>query len=1361
MSFITSPLHPAQYEIFIDQIINPGSPHYNLGLTVQITGPLAVLGVIKALEITVSHFDACQLRFDMDDPTPVAYICQLPPPLPFTEIDLSTFTDSESLATEWMQERFNHPFILQKVNCLYEFVLIRLRENHYWFSCRFHHLLTDGFGLKIFIKHFAESYKTLGKESNSIPSPSYQQEAETAWQKHVSEQYQETINFWGGKLSPQTEALITPGKLPSVEGEKISGNYYQNILPDEMNLLDKTIANTDNTLYHLTLAALYIYCAKVYSKSVFTLGTMLHRRLTARQKQIFGMFSGILPLHLQLSEDPTVAEIVAAITEERNISRPYQDVLMVDLATILSKAGAITQPVQVIVNYAPFDFNLDFGNGFCTKVYNIRSEYQQFPLEICWREFPNQPLQLGIHFKLSYFAKEEIPFLAKRILGLLYQFARGANQKLSTLKLIPEEEEQLLQNFSKTLLPSIPNRNLLYLFEEQAKQTPEQPAVVYEGGQLTYHQLNQQANRLAHYLVSKGVTIEKLVPICLDRGPLLLVAIYGILKAGGAYVPLDPEYPKERLEMMLEDTGAALVVTNSVAYQKLAHYGAAEIINLDEIAYDLQNFSPANPLIAIQAHNLAYVMYTSGSTGKPKGVMVEHGNVIALLQWANVFYKTERFHLMYFSTSICFDLSVFEMFYPLSIGKTIRVVDNGLDIMKYLAIHKDCFINTVPVVMQTMLAENADLSNASIIAICGEPVPVPVKDGLSIGTAEVYNLYGPTEATVFSTCFQLHKNLPVLIGRPMTGWQVYIVDKHNRPVPVGVPGEMCIGGAGVARGYYNRLELTDEKFVKDPFTKDGSSRMYKTGDISVWGVDGNLEYIGRLDNQVKIKGYRIDLGEIDANLLQCKEVKQAVVLVLDDRPSGKYLVAYVVPRNGSFDLHALQQTIARRLPAFMVPAQWTVLQHMPLTANGKINRKALPAPENNYELPVENLNPSNQLEIELCEIWKAVFNLPSLGTNQNFFSLGGNSINAVQLVGRTRKIGFTIQPRHIFYYPTIGQLAKFLTLQKNRPIDNLKINEPINTFVSEQKLTGFTYLIKAREGKPGKTPLYIICGAGGNLFTFLQFIEELDSDQPVYIMEYPVNKQSLDTPPWDIITIAGKYLKEILSNDPEGSIALSGHCLGGIIAFEMAKQLDALGKKPLFVMLFDTILRNKHTGNMANVSLVNTLKAKWGEEIKRIIRKIGFQMYLLKNHPLQGAKYKTDAFKKWFAAKFTSSKLSVAMKDVEIYNAVKNGLSLALSQYQILPGNNELHVFYARDKYFFYDIKNNICYNRTQLNQNIKNKWIGYGPTVKLYDIEGEHNTMFHPEFGGKELAIIVQSVLNTCEKKQATKVLTSSEKWY
>jgi tyrocidine synthetase III len=584
-----------------------------------------------------------------------------------------------------------------------------------------------------------------------------------------------------------------------------------------------------------------------------------------------------------------------------------------------------------------------------------------------------------------------------------------------------EEQHRLLHIFNDTRLAHPVGQTLQSMFEQQASLTPDAIALVYEQTTLSYRELNERSNQLAHYLREQyDIKPNDLVGVMTDRSEQMVIGMLGILKSGAGYVAIDPAYPEERIRYIIEDSQSRVVVTQPL-YEK--YLTGQQYLDLDGSTTLLKRESKHNPDKVNQGSDLSYLIYTSGSTGHPKGIEITHDNVVSFLYWSWEEFKGSDFSIVYAVTSYCFDLSVYEIFYPLSIGRPVRLLSSGLSIKDYLDTDQKILLNTVPSVIETLLRMGTSFSKVNVINMAGEPISRYVKDHLDGDRIEVRNLYGPSEDTTYSSCYRFRREDSIIpIGRPIGNTKFYIVDDHGSLQGEGIPGELCISGLGLARGYYRRADLTSLKFIDNPF--EAGSRLYKTGDIARWLSDGNVEYLGRKDNQIKLRGYRIELGEIENAMLSYAGIDQAVVVVRMVS-SEKQLVGYYT--GAVAESQPLKNHLSKVLPAYMIPSHFMLLESLPLNNNGKIDRKALPDPKLQDETQ-QSTTPVNAIEEQLVNIWSELIpGKQQIGTLDNFFDLGGHSLKAMQIVSRVHKeMDVKIELRDFFIDPTIKGLAKIV-----------------------------------------------------------------------------------------------------------------------------------------------------------------------------------------------------------------------------------------------------------------------------------------------------------------------------------------------
>jgi amino acid adenylation domain-containing protein len=738
------------------------------------------------------------------------------------------------------------------------------------------------------------------------------------------------------------------------------------------------------------------------------------------------------------------------------------------------------------------------------------------------------------------------------------------------------------------------------LFETQVERTPDAIAIQFKDQVLTYKQLNQKANQLAHTLQSLGVGAEVLVGVYLERSLELIVSLLAILKAGGAYVPLDPTYPVDRIAFILSDTQVPVILTHSALADGLGSETAI-VVCVDQVSQS----NLENPVCRIAPENLMYVIYTSGSTGHPKGVMITHANIHNQLNWRQQTFKLMPCDRLLQTISFSFDPSVWQIFWTLCFGAQLILPtrEEQQDSAAWVRAIREQNITSialVPSMLRVLLEEKGSdrLPTLKQVFCGGEGLPLELQTRFyeRLPNAVLYNLYGPTEAAIdatFWTCKPEESGAIAPIGQPITNAQIYILNSDLQPVEEGEAGELHIGGLGLARGYFNRPELTAEKFIPHPFSPD--SRLYKSGDLARYLPDGNIEFLGRLDHQVKVRGFRIELSEIENTLNQYFAVKQSLVMAREDSPGDKRLVAYLIPAPGALLMvHDVRQFLKERLPEHMIPSAFLKLSEFPLSPNGKVDRRALPAPVfNRAELINTFIAPQDTVEAQLKEIWEELLKVAPIGTHDNFFDLGGTSILGAQLVSRIEaEFDQSFSLKQLVQLPTIAQLACALREEGWRPQWESLV--PI-------------------QSKGTQTPLFCVHSLGGDILEYYRLVRYLGDDQPIYGLQIRL-LDGTPTPYSSVEEMATAYVQEVRSLQPNGPYCLAGYSFGGLVAYEMARQLREAGCEVKQLILFDAFNKpagwfrpisrleklNVHLKNWLNLSLAN----KWLYIQKKLMSRV-------------------------------------------------------------------------------------------------------------------------------------------------------------
>jgi amino acid adenylation domain-containing protein len=729
----------------------------------------------------------------------------------------------------------------------------------------------------------------------------------------------------------------------------------------------------------------------------------------------------------------------------------------------------------------------------------------------------------------------------------------GGQVPISALDIVSEAElEQLLVGFNDTAAP-YPAACLHELFERQALTTPDRVAVISGEQQLSYGELDARANQLAQYLVALGVGPEVLVGIAVQRSADMLVGLLGILKAGGAYVPVDPAYPAERQEFMLRSSGAAVVVTEAHLVAGLPLAGVS-VVCLDQDWPSIAEQGTDSAAMACDPDQLAYVIYTSGSTGQPKGVQITHRALVNFLTTMSDVPGLASGDVLVAVTTLSFDIAGLELYLPLLVGAQVVIaagetVSDPRALARLLEDTRASVMQATPTTWR-MLLDSGWSASRPLKALCGgEPLPVALADRLVALQIELWNMYGPTETTIWSTCARIDtRGESLTIGRPIANTTLYILDKHLSPVPVGIAGELWIGGDGLARGYRGRPDLTEERFIPDPFDPAEDARIYRTGDLARYRPDGAVEFLGRIDNQVKVRGFRIELGEIETVLTRHPGVAEAVVVARGATGAEAELAAYVIPEREPLAAHALREFAANTLPSYMVPTTVTTLEAFPLTPNGKIDRKALPEPTRERSAERALVAAETGLERQLTTIWERELDIRPIGATDNFFDLGVTSISAATLFAAIEhELGSELPLGAIFQAPTIRALARLLE--------------------GDGDSSRWTSLIPIQpEGS--RAPIFCVHGGAGTILHLAALSRRLGSDQPFYGLQSR-GLYGGASPLTTVAEMATHYLSEMKQVQQQGPWYLGGYCFGSIVAFEIAQRLRAQGEEVRLLAMFN------------------------------------------------------------------------------------------------------------------------------------------------------------------------------------------------
>jgi amino acid adenylation domain-containing protein len=1063
---------------------------------------------------------------------------------------------------ELLESEKRRPFDLLVPTLLRFFIHVRSDDSFVWAITECH-AIYDGWSYHSTIVEVLTYYMALlqGKEPIEEPLPRVTYRDFVAMeQKMVASEAPK--NFWKEQLRDCTILQLPRWPRDGAAGEEFSLQRFTVLVPSGVyEGLKRFKRSAKVPLKTLLLAAHLKVMSLATGQDDILTGVGTNGRPEEGGEKVRGLFLNTVPFRVRLMPG-TWGELVEKTFATEQGFLPYR---RYPFAAIQRDMGGRALCDEVLFHLMDFHVyndlpdSLKWGQGDI-KGMERSNEGTHFTLAVHMRthgagtDLETDQLCILLDYNGSQLCEEQVKRIGNYFLEVLGSMAEGPLGRHDARSFLPLEEQRQVLVANNGPPVTYPQNRLIHdWFTAQASRTPDAAAVVCGTDKLTYRELNARADRLADYLRGLGVGPDVLVALCVGRSADMVVALLGVLKAGGAYVPLDPNYPAERLAFTLDDCAAPVLVTQKALLPSLPPH-AGQVVLLDDLDCLPVGPTPAAPRRAMP-DNLAYVLYTSGSTGRPKGVAVTHRSVAALLAWAQGVFSADDLAGTLAATSLCFDLSVFELFLPLSVGGRVIVVNDALALPALPADAGVTLVNTVPSAMTELLRLGGLPASVRVVSLAGEALSLALADQVYLQpqVQRLYNLYGPTESTVYATWALVPRELSSAptIGRTVANSRAYVLDRRGRPVGVGVPGELYLSGAGLARGYLRRPALTAERFVPSPLGPSGS-RLYRTGDLVRWLPDGNLEYLGRLDHQVKVRGFRIELGEIEAVLARQPGVRETVVVARGGPSGDKRLVAYVVANNGRpVDIAALRSSAREHLPSYMVPEIVVPLDHLPLTPNGKVDRKALPPPGAAAAPATEHVEPRNEHEMQLAMIWESTLGRSGIGVKDDFFEFGGDSLLAVRMVTQLRNtMGVDLPLANFLQARTIEEVARAIQQGDTKP--------------------AWPTLVPLRQTGP-KPPLFLVAAANVNALGYVYLARQMGPEHPVYILQ-ALYRQEEGHPYTDqeYAELATRYLEAMRKAQPHGPYYLGGMCEGAHIAFEMVRRLQAAGEPVELFAVFDT-----------------------------------------------------------------------------------------------------------------------------------------------------------------------------------------------
>ena len=1193
--------------------------------------------------------------------------------------------------------------------------LITLSDTVHHLTITAHHIVCDGWSLGILMQDLSALYSAYAQQiTPALPdAPLFSEHAANQRLFTESAEYRQTEQFWIEQYRQPAPVLNLPTDFPRPAHRTYKSDRRDYAIDEALVLAVKAMGVKVGCSFVTTLmAAFEVLLHRLTGQKDLVLGLPAAGQSATGNYRLVGHCVNLLPLRSFPTRDLGFLDFLKQRREAVLDAFEHQELTF---GSLLKKITVQRDASRVAL--VPVIFNVDMGLAddvlFHGLQYTFISNPRQYEAVDLFLNAggSEKALTLEWSYNTQLFRETTIDRMMAEFERLLRAVVANPAIRLDQIPLVDGREQiTQLADWNNTQADYPRNTPLHQLLTQTASQYPTKTALIVNHERMSFRELDETASRVAHHLHRSGIGVGDVVGVMLDRSPDLLVALIAVLKAGAAYVPIDPDYPHDRIAFMLTDSAARLLITSERYAGRLAH-GTPEVLIgnalTESVAY------PAHaPDSLVAGHDLSYVLYTSGSTGQPKGVMIEHRSLVNLLYSVIDRPGITSDDVLLGVTTVSFDIASLELFLPLLIGATLVLADaqtakDGRALLERLTDRRTAdesitIIQATPATYKMLLAAGWQEQLPLKILCAGEPMSNDLARQLIPRCGSLWNMYGPTETTIYSTGTRItNPDERITIGRPIRNTQVYIVNEQLNPLPVGVVGEIYLAGDGVARGYWNRVELTAERFVRNPFCTE-PGLMYRTGDLGSFTETGAIHCLGRVDEQVKIRGYRIELGEIENTLCRIDDIGEAVVTAREDRPGDQRLVAYVVPDSRQLNGHApvpiaLPDQIRRwkrlagaTLPDYMIPADFVVLSALPLTPNGKIDRKALPTPT--PVTPADEQRspmPENKEETLLLVIWTDILGRASISVEDDFFELGGHSLIAVQVMTRLEKeTGRRLPLSTLFEYPTVRQLASLLRADK--------------------PVTAFRSLVPIRP-QGSKVPVYIIHGIGLNLLYFKSLVAYMDTEQPIYGLQAR-GLDGTDEPLDKMESIAACYIAEVLVQNPVGPYAIAGYSFGGYVALEMARQLKAMGKEVKMLAMFDT--------NAEESTHHYSLTHKLGRKAARQLPKLAWVMRSLVKEPSATLRYQQrfvegrvkSLFK--LAGQEPTSNTEAGPDHME---RIMEKHEIAYQNYRLKPYNGTIDLFKARVRHYFVDDPSSLGWEKYALKG------------VRVHDVPGDHREMLLP----------------------------------
>lgn len=1169
---LSAPLSFNQEGLLFMEQLDPGTARYNISDAIRVKGRFDPLLIQETLDEIVARHEALRTVFDHNEGVSSQVICAAGK-AHFDQIDLSSVpaAQREQSCVDLIQNEADKPMDLRE-GPLFSALLVKIAEQDSILLVKMHHIVSDGWSLGLFWQEFGAIYSGLVEGvPHLLPAPSIQFGDFTSWSRqHLTGEMERQSTYWTEQLRGAPTLLELPADRPrQVVQTSNGGREVVTLPPDLLRDLNNLCKSEGSTLYMTLLAGFKALLARYTGVRDLIVGTPIAGRNRTETENIIGFFVNTLVLRNDLSGDPSFREILGRVRTTVLDAFSHQELPFEKLVAAVRPDRSLSynpiyQVVFALQETAASKISLPSASVESVK---LRLSTSKFDLFLSARQ-ASDGLEVSVEYNRDLFDQPTIQRFISHYKNLLEAAIANPSARLSELSIMDEaERRQILIDWNDTTT-QYPDRAAHQLFDEWARETPDQIALAAGHLEWTYVQLSEWSNKMANYLRDTGVRANQRIGICMERSPAMIAAIIGVLKCGASYVPMDPANPRTRLEQIIDDGALSLILTNSEHKASFSDISSPVVV-LDDQHEVIQRYTSAPISEHRDPEDVACVLYTSGSTGKPKGVLIPHRAINRLVINTNYIQFDKKDRVAH-ASNVAFDAALFEIWGALLNGGRLVILSKDLvlspqDLASQLRATGVTALFLTTSLFHLMAREKPDaFASVGTVVVGGEAFdPVAARRVLSdCPPKRLVNGYGPTESTTFATWKEIEAVAPdaltLSIGRPLSNTIVLLLDDTFNPVPIGVIGEVFIGGDGLANGYLNRPELNEERFITVPAHKISVSaadkapvRFYRTGDLARYLPTGDIEYIGRKDHQVKIRGFRIELGEVESVIESHPYVAEAVVLAIRDQSDHRMVAYYVSEKGSRIETEGLRRYVRERLPNYMVPATWVEMEEIPLNANGKIDRQVLESKSLLFQTGTadESDSATDELDVKLIWIWQKVLGVGKIGVSDNFFDLGGHSLAAVRVFSEIeRSLGHRLPLATLFKAPTIGQLSALI--REGGWQSSWRSLVPVSN-------------------KGTKPPFFCVHAVGGNILEYNDLVGHLSPDQPFYGLQ-SIGMDGRSAPLTDIQSMAAQYIREIRDVQPKGPYYLGGRSFGGTVAHEMACQLRNEGEDVALLAMFDS-----------------------------------------------------------------------------------------------------------------------------------------------------------------------------------------------